>query len=100
MPAAGMHPGMAEVLIQENGIDMIVPAGGGILGHPMGYKEGAMAWRQAFDAVLAGRSLQEAAKQHPEFRAAAQLWGIRQRPKTPWGYFGPDFNPHFAPKNL
>ena len=100
MPAAGMHPGLAKVLVEENGIDMIVPAGGGILGHPMGYREGAMAWRQAFDAVLSGMSLQEAAKRHPELGAAAELWGIRERPKTPWGYFGVDFNPHFAPKNL
>jgi 2,3-diketo-5-methylthiopentyl-1-phosphate enolase len=100
MPAAGMYPGLAEVLVQEHGIDFIVPAGGGMLGHPMGYKAGAMAWRQAFDAVLAGKTLQEAAREYPEFRAAAELWGIRERPKTPWGYHGPDYHPKFAPKNL
>jgi hypothetical protein len=70
-----MYPGVVEALIQENGIDFIVPAGGGMLGHPMGYKAGAMAWRQAIDAVLAGMSLQEAAQKYPEFRAAAELWG-------------------------
>lgn len=100
MPAAGMYPGLVEVLIQENGIDFIVPAGGGILGHPMGYKEGAMAWRQAFDAVVSGKSLQEAADEYPEFGAAARLWGIRKRPQTVWGYAGADFHPKFAPKNL
>jgi 2,3-diketo-5-methylthiopentyl-1-phosphate enolase len=100
MPAAGMYPGLVDVLIQEHGIDFIVPAGGGMLGHPMGYKAGAMAWRQAIDAVLSGMSLQEAAKKYPEFRAAAETWGIRERPKTPWGYAGPDFHPKFAPKNL
>jgi 2,3-diketo-5-methylthiopentyl-1-phosphate enolase len=100
MPAAGMYPGVVEALIQENGIDFIVPAGGGMLGHPMGYKAGAMAWRQAIDAVLTGMSLQEAAQKYPEFRAAAELWGIRQRPQTPWGYAGPEYHPKFAPKNL
>jgi 2,3-diketo-5-methylthiopentyl-1-phosphate enolase len=100
MPAAGMYPGVVEALIQEHGVDFIVPAGGGMLGHPMGYKAGAMAWRQAIDAVLSGVSLQEAAKKYPEFRAAAETWGIRERPKTPWGYAGPEFNPKLASKNL
>jgi 2,3-diketo-5-methylthiopentyl-1-phosphate enolase len=100
MPAAGMYPGLVDVLIQEHGIDFIVPAGGGILGHPMGYKAGAMAWRQAIDAVLSGMTLQEAARKYPEFRAAAELWGIRQRPQAIWGYAGPGYHPKFAPKNL
>ena len=100
MPAAGMYPGLAQVLVEENGIDFIVPAGGGILGHPTSYRAGAMAWRQAFDAVLSGMSLQEAAKKYPEFGVAAETWGIRERPKTPWGFYGPDYHPKFAPKNL
>jgi 2,3-diketo-5-methylthiopentyl-1-phosphate enolase len=100
MPSAGMYPGLAEALIQEHGIDFIVPAGGGMLGHPMGYKAGAMAWRQAFDAVLSGMSLQDAARKYPEFGAAARLWGIRKRPETPWGYRDANFHPKFADKNL
>jgi 2,3-diketo-5-methylthiopentyl-1-phosphate enolase len=100
MPAAGMYPGLAQVLVEENGIDFIVPAGGGVLGHPMGYRAGAMAWRQAFDAVLSGTSLQEAAKRYPEFGAAAETWGIRERPKTVWGFYGRDYHPKFAPKNV
>jgi len=100
MPAAGMYPGLVDALIQEHGIDFIVPAGGGMLGHPMGYKAGAMAWRQAIDAVLAGMTLQEAAHKYPEFRAAAETWGIRERPKSPWSYHSPDYHPKFAPKNL
>jgi 2,3-diketo-5-methylthiopentyl-1-phosphate enolase len=100
MPAAGMYPGLVDALIQEHGIDFIVPAGGGMLGHPMGYKAGAMAWRQAIDAVLAGMTLQEAAQKYPEFRAAAETWGIRERPKSPWAYHSPEYHPIFAPKNL
>jgi 2,3-diketo-5-methylthiopentyl-1-phosphate enolase len=100
MPAAGMYPGLVEVLIQEHGTDFIVPAGGGMLGHPMGYQAGAKAWRQAIDAVLAGMSLQEAAAKYDEFRAAAETWGIRQRPVSPWAYHSPGFHPKFADKNL
>jgi 2,3-diketo-5-methylthiopentyl-1-phosphate enolase len=100
MPAAGMYPGLVDALIQEHGTDFIVPAGGGMLGHPLGYKAGAMAWRQAIDAVLAGMTLQEAAQKYPEFRAAAETWGIRDRPKSPWAYHSPDYHPKFAPKNL
>jgi 2,3-diketo-5-methylthiopentyl-1-phosphate enolase len=100
MPAAGMYPGLVDVLIQEHGVDFIVPSGGGMLGHPMGYKAGAMAWRQAIDAVLAGMTLQEAARKHAEFGAAAELWGIRERPQTVWGYSGSEYHPKFAAKNL
>jgi 2,3-diketo-5-methylthiopentyl-1-phosphate enolase len=100
MPAAGMYPGLIPVLLEENGPDFIALAGGGMLGHPMGYKQGAMAWRQAIDAALAGIPLQEAARDKPELRAALELWGLRERPRTPWGYLGREFHPKFAPKNL
>ena len=100
MPAAGMYPGLMAELVKENGPDIIVPAGGGMLGHPMGYKAGAMAWRQAIDAVMADVSLEEAAKDHPELMAALQTWGLRKRPATPWGYSGPEYHPKFAPKNI
>lgn len=100
MPAAGMYPGLIPVLMEEFGIDQIIPAGGGMLGHPMGYKAGAMAWRQAIDATLAGQTLVEAAHTKPELKAAIEKWGVRIRPKTAWGYTGKDFNPAFAPKNL
>jgi 2,3-diketo-5-methylthiopentyl-1-phosphate enolase len=100
MPAAGMYPGLMPELVKENGPDIIVPAGGGMLGHPMGYKAGAMAWRQAIDAVMNDIPLEEAAKQQPELMAALQTWGLRKRPATPWGYSGPDYHPKFAPKNI
>jgi len=100
MPAAGMYPGLMPELVKENGPDIIVPAGGGMLGHPMGYKAGAMAWRQAIDAVMNDIPLDEAAQQHPELMAALQTWGLRQRPATPWGYSGPEYHPKFAPKKI
>ncbi len=100
MPAAGMYPGLIPVLMEEFGNDMIIPAGGGMLGHPMGYTEGAMAWRQAIDATMKGVKLSEYAKDHKELKAAIEKWGIRKRPKTYWGYVSKEFNPEYADKNL
>lgn len=100
MPAAGMYPGLVPALMEEFGIDMIIPAGGGMLGHPLGYTAGAMAWRQAIDATLQGVPLVEAAREKPELKAAIEQWGIRVRPQTPWGYMGRQFHPSYADKNL
>ena len=100
MPAAGMYPGLVPVLLEEFGIDQIIPSGGGMLGHPLGYTAGAKAWRQAIDATLAGETLVEASHSKPELRAAIEKWGVRVRPQTAWGYTGPDFHPAFAPKNI
>jgi 2,3-diketo-5-methylthiopentyl-1-phosphate enolase len=100
MPGAGVHPGSVEVMLAENGPDMIFMAGGGMLGHPMGYTAGAKAFRQAIDAAMAGIPLDVASKTQPELRAALETWGYRKRPATRWGYFGNDFHPKFAPKNI
>jgi ribulose 1,5-bisphosphate carboxylase large subunit-like protein len=62
----------------------------------MGYKAGAMAWRQAFDAVVGGCSLEDAAAGHPELKAALDLWGVMKRPYTPWSHTAPKFRPKFT----
>jgi len=36
MPAAGMYPGLIPVLMEEFGIDQIIPAGAALLGAPDG----------------------------------------------------------------
>jgi 2,3-diketo-5-methylthiopentyl-1-phosphate enolase len=100
MPGAGIHPGAVEPMLAENGPDMIFMAGGGILGHPMGYTAGARAFRQAIDAAMAGIPLDQASKTQPELRAALETWGYRRRPKTRWGYYNRDFHPKFGPKNI
>jgi 2,3-diketo-5-methylthiopentyl-1-phosphate enolase len=87
-------------MLEENGPDMIFLAGGGMLGHPMGYTAGAKAFRQAIDAAMAGIDLAVAAKQQPELRSALETWGLRKRPVTRWGFSGNDFHPKFAPKNI
>ena len=100
MPGAGVHPGSVEPMLAENGKDMIFMAGGGILGHPMGYTAGAKAFRQAIDAALAGIPLDAASADKPELRAALETWGYRKRPATRWGYYNREFHPKFGPKNI
>ena len=93
MPAAGMYPGLLPVLTREHGMDIIVPAGGGMLGHPDGYRAGARAWIQAAEAVTEGIPLEEAAKGQPELRSALDHWGELKRPSTPWLRAGPQYHP-------
>jgi 2,3-diketo-5-methylthiopentyl-1-phosphate enolase len=100
MPGAGIYPGAVPPMLEENGPDMIFMAGGGMLGHPMGYTAGAMAFRQAIDAAMAGVALDMAAKDKPELMAALKTWGLRKRPVTRWGFSGEQFHPKFADKGI
>ncbi|MCP4167391.1 MAG: hypothetical protein GY759_16090 [Chloroflexi bacterium] len=100
MPGAGIHPGAVEVMLAENGPDMIFMAGGGMLGHPMGYTAGAKAFQQAIAAALAGIPLDVASQDNPELRAALETWGYRKRPRTRWGYYNKEVHPKFGPKNI
>lgn len=96
MPAAGTFPGQLETFVKELGMDVVIPSGGGIVGHPMGYQAGAMAWQQAFEAVMAGVPLEEAAKSKAELKAALDQWGIVDRPHTPWSYSAPKYRPRMT----
>jgi 2,3-diketo-5-methylthiopentyl-1-phosphate enolase len=95
MPCAGVYPGVAEVIIGEYGPDIIIPAGGGMLGHPDGYTAGAQAWRQAIDAVMAGVPLPVAARkpENKALRGALEKWGYMERPKAPWLRLAPEYQP-------
>jgi 2,3-diketo-5-methylthiopentyl-1-phosphate enolase len=93
VPGGGLHPGLVPHLISEYGTDIILAAGGGLLGHPKGATAGAKAMRQAVDAVMQDRELKDAAKDHPELKTAIEQWGIFERPKTPWGYASSEFRP-------
>jgi ribulose 1,5-bisphosphate carboxylase large subunit-like protein len=93
MPSAGVHPGLVDILLDEFGTDVIVPAGGGILGHPDGYTAGAKAMRQAVEAKMAGLSREEAVKKYPEFKSAIDCWGAPVRPKTSWLFRSKAFQP-------
>jgi 2,3-diketo-5-methylthiopentyl-1-phosphate enolase len=98
MPCAGVYPGLAPILIGEYGPDIVIPAGGGMLGHPDGYTAGAMAWQQAIAASMSDMPfLEYAAKPEcNQLRRAIEKWGYIERPKTPWLRIAP----HFHPKHI
>lgn len=77
--SGGLHPGHIPFLVNHLGKDLIIQAGGGVHGHPQGTKVGAMAMRQAVDAVMKRKSLREYSKTHEELREALQKFGY---PKT------------------
>ncbi|MBO9600837.1 MAG: hypothetical protein J7559_23815 [Cohnella sp.] len=77
VPSAGIHPGLVPLILQDFGRDVVVNAGGGVHGHPMGAAAGGRAFRQAVDAVIKGQSLEQYAEQHEELRIAIERWGVR-----------------------
>jgi 2,3-diketo-5-methylthiopentyl-1-phosphate enolase len=80
VPSAGIHPGLVPLILQDFGTDVVVNAGGGIHGHPMGTAAGGQAFRQAIGATLAGTPLRQAAAQPGQeaLAAAISAWGIRE----------------------
>jgi 2,3-diketo-5-methylthiopentyl-1-phosphate enolase len=79
-PGGGTHPGTVWAEIEECGKDSIIGAGSGIHSHPMGARAGARAIRLAIDAVMEGRTPEEAATEHKEIAVAFQKWGVAGRP--------------------
>jgi 2,3-diketo-5-methylthiopentyl-1-phosphate enolase len=73
-PGGGLHAGMARRLFDDLGADFAIGAGGAVHGHPMGATAGALAIRQAIDAVVRGGSLADARAGHPELAAALERW--------------------------
>jgi ribulose-bisphosphate carboxylase large chain len=57
--------------------DLMFMCGGGILAHPGGPAAGVASLRQAWQAIRAGRSLADAAREAPELRAALAFFGPR-----------------------
>ncbi|NGP56876.1 2,3-diketo-5-methylthiopentyl-1-phosphate enolase [Paenibacillus thiaminolyticus] len=78
VPSAGIHPGIVPLIIRDFGTDVIVNAGGGIHGHPLGTAAGGRAFVQAIDAVMQGKTLESRAADQEELRAAIQAWGVKQ----------------------
>ncbi|MDD6347967.1 MAG: RuBisCO large subunit C-terminal-like domain-containing protein [Lachnospiraceae bacterium] len=81
MPGGGTTQGHIEDCVNKFGKDVIISAGGAIHGHPMGPTKGAIAFRQGIDAVMAGKSLEEAGKEYEELGIALKLWGIYKENK-------------------
>jgi len=78
MPGGGTTQGHVEELYKKFGKDIIIAAGGGVIGHPMGAVAGGKAFRQAIDAVVKGTKLRDAAQdsKNKELKAAVDAWGI------------------------
>jgi 2,3-diketo-5-methylthiopentyl-1-phosphate enolase len=78
VPSAGIHPGLVPLILKDFGSQVVVNAGGGIHGHPMGTVAGGQAFRQAIEGCLAGESLHVYAQKHPELKAAIDAWGLKE----------------------
>ena len=78
MPGGGTTQGHIEELIGKFGKDIIIAAGGAVIGHPMGTIAGGKAFRQGIDAVMKGATLREACEDpaNKELKAAIDAWGV------------------------
>jgi ribulose-bisphosphate carboxylase large chain len=74
--SGGLHPRLVPALMETFGNDFVIQAGGGIHGHPEGTVAGAKAMRQAVDATLYGKTLEEYSKTHKELSLALKQWKI------------------------
>ena len=74
--SGGLHPGNLPGVIDALGTDIVLQIGGGTLGHPDGPRAGAIAVRQALDAIIKGIPLDEYAKTHKELARALEKWGF------------------------
>jgi ribulose-bisphosphate carboxylase large chain len=72
--SGGLHPRLVPALLETFGNDVVLQAGGGIHGHPDGTVAGAKAMRQAVDAVLAKKTLEEYGRNHSELAVALKHW--------------------------
>ncbi len=73
--SGGLHPGLIPEIISMFGTELVIQAGGGVMGHPDGPRAGARALRQAIDAAVSGVSLEEKAEESAELKAALEKWG-------------------------
>ena len=74
--SGGLYPGAVPKVISLFGKDVIVQAGGGVHGNPLGTRAGAAAMRQVIDAVMKGIPIKEYAQKHKELKAAVDKWGV------------------------
>jgi len=73
--SGGLYPGHIPFLVKNLGNDLVIQMGGGIHGNKLGTEAGAMAARQALDAVMKGESLEEYSRHRKELRTALLQWG-------------------------
>jgi len=73
--SGGLHPGHVPYLMKHLGKDLVLQFGGGIHWNPRGTKFGAMAARQAVDAVMQNIPLKEYAKTNQELKETLKRFG-------------------------
>lgn len=76
--SGGLHPGSVETVIQQLGEDIILQAGGGVLGHPWGIEAGVEAMVQARDLAMQRMDTKEWITKNPDtaLAKAASHWGF------------------------
>lgn len=72
--SGGLQPTHIPYLVRMFGKDIIIQAGGGVHGNPLGTISGAKAMRQSIDAVMRNIPLSEYSKKHNELKAAIEKW--------------------------
>jgi ribulose-bisphosphate carboxylase large chain len=73
--SGGIHPGLVPKLIDMFGKDVIIQAGGGVVGHPKGPRRGGEALREAVEAAINGEDLDERARSSKPLQEALEYWG-------------------------
>jgi ribulose-bisphosphate carboxylase large chain len=73
--SGGIYPGILPKIIGLLGKDIVLQAGGGIHGHPLGSVSGATAMRQAVTASMKGIPLDKYARNYEELNLALKQWG-------------------------
>ena len=74
--SSGQWGGQAfETYRRTKTVDLLYMAGGGILAHPGGAAAGVTSLKQAWQAAVAGMTLQQAANAYPEFKDAVKKFG-------------------------
>ena len=77
--SGGLSPLHIPELIKLLGIDMVFQFGGGCHGHPNGTQAGAIAIRQAVNAIIEGSTLEEKADTNSELKYALEKWGYKKK---------------------
>jgi ribulose-bisphosphate carboxylase large chain len=72
--SGGLHPRLVPALMRYFGKDFIIQAGGGIHGHSNGTLAGATAMRQAVEATMQEKTLNEYAETHKDLKVALNIW--------------------------
>ena len=72
--SGGLQPLHIPYLIRHLGKDILIQMGGGIHGNKLGTRLGALAAKQAIDAVMQKIPLHEYAKEHVELKSTIEQW--------------------------